>query len=566
MAEYHRVRDDPLMLLKRNLGFVYKYSFAWVFSYFFSKNKSDIQSDLPSFLPHVRQYDKDINMETEIPKNLYKLLRTLMGWDLVKVSCFVIGKKFCDMMIISKMWTMSDQIKKGTGDINLLISTLPVIYLLDFFGILFLSYAELLALEVGFSGRALLNLLVYRKILKYRLFYNKDFQEAMYVGFTQSDSVTITTIFDILKNYLEGVVNVIIFAIWGGMYFGFPIAILVSAFLIQQFISIKLVNGLSDIQRRYLACKGDRTKQTKSLLNCLPLVKVFGLESLLFLNISEERVKEMNQFVQGAIKRSFVTVINWGSVYVAFIGMLVYLFATGKGIEYAFMVPMTKMMMLLFYTTGAIPKATECSINLKVSFERIQRFLDMEEIEPLRPKAVAGKEFESPKLTVGPPILIQDCSYTWKRAPAPPKTAGMTELEASKQDKTFFLEKVNLRLDKGDLAIVIGKVGSGKSSILQALFNEMEHRNPKESSKHVSDNCIYLAQKPWIMNKSIKENIVLNNPYDEELFKLALNVASLTDDVEKMPDKEDTYCGKRGERLSGGQRWLVTLARAYYQQ
>lgn len=564
MAEYHRFRDDPLLMLKRNLGFVYKYSFAWVFSYYFKKDRSEIDSDLPSFLPQVRQYDKAIQLDTELPKSLYAVIRGVAGWDLVKVAGFVIGKKFCDMMVISKMWTMSDEIKKGNGDIYLLINTLPWIYVLDFCGITFLSYAELLSLEIGFSLRALINLLVYRKILKFRLLYNKDTQEAMFVGFTQSDSVTVTTVFDIVKNYIDGVLNVLIFAIWGGMYFGFPIVILVTIFLVQQFISIFLVNKLSDIQMRYLAWKGDRTKHTKSMMNCLPLVKIFGLESLVFLNISMERIKEMNEFVQGGIKRSIVTCINWGSVYFAFVMMLIYLFATGKAIEYAFMVPMTKMMMLLFYTTGSIPKATEASINLRVSFERIQRFLNLEDIEPLRHKHVEGQEDVKP--LSGPPIKIDNCQFSWKRPPAPAPVQGASELQPLNQDKTFAFKSVDITLQKGELALVVGRVGSGKSSLLLSLFNEMQHTNPKESSKHVTDNCVYLAQRPWIMNRTIKENIILNNEFNEELFRLSLQIASLTDEIAKLPDKEETNCGKRGEKLSGGQRWLVALARAYYQQ
>ena len=460
---------------------------------------------------------------------------------------------------------MSDKIKQGHGDINLLIDTLPVIYLYDFFGILFLSYAELLALEVGASLRAMINLLVYRKILKYRLWYNKDFQEAMYVGFTQSDSNSINSIFDIERNYIEAILNVVIFGIWGGMYFGFPIAVLVVIFLVQQIISIRMVNGLSDYQRKYLAAKGDRTKHTKSMLNSLPIAKIFGLESLLFINVTTERIKEMKLFVGGAIRKSLVTIINWSSVYTAFVTMLIILLAMGKPIEYSFMVPMTKMLSLLFYTTGAIPKATESSINLMVAFERIQRFFDMEEILPIR--AIKEKEDETTIRIEGKdPINLLDCQFTWKRPPAPAPAPGASELKPIKEDKTFKLNNVTLKVERGELVVIIGKVGSGKSSVLMSLFNEMQLMNPKESSKYVSDNCIYLAQRPWILNKSIKENIILNNEYNEELFKMSLEVAGLGDEISRIEDREEFQCGKRGERLSGGQRWQVTIARAYYQQ
>lgn len=568
MAEYVRFRDDPMLMLKRNLGFVYKYSFAWVFSYFFSSNKEEIDSDLPTFLPNLKEYDKNIDLDSALPKSIYRLFWGFAGWDLVKVSLFVLGKKFCDMMVISKMWTMSDQINKGNGDINLLISTLPSIYMLDFFGILFLSYAELLSTEIGFSLRASLCLLIYKKALRFRILYNKEFQEALFVGMTMADSPTVTLIFDIVKNYIEGILNILIFAIWGGMYFGFPIAILVTLFLIQQLISIYLVDSVSHYQRQFLAAKGERVKQTKSILNCVPLIKIFGLEPLMFLNTQIARIKEMTLLFQGSIRRSIITIINWGSVYLAFVVMLIYLFATGRIIEYAFMVPMTKMMMLLFYTTGAIPKATESSINLKVAFERIQNFLNNEEIEPLRPKEIAGTEGSvqiKPTSTLKTPINLINCQFTWKKPPAPAPSAGGTEMKQIK-DKTFGFETVNLTLGKGELVVIMGVVGSGKSSLLLSLFNEMQLTNPKASSKSVSSDCIYLAQKPWILNKSIKENIVLNHEYNEELFKHSLQVAGLTEEIAKMPEKENTQCGKRGDRLSGGQRWLVSLARAFYQQ
>ena len=565
MAEYHRFRDDPMMMLKRNLGFVYKYSFAWAFSYYFSKNKPDIDQDLPSFLPNIRHYDKDMELWTEMPKNLYRLIWKLAKWEIVKVACLVICKKFTDMMVISRMWNMSDKIKSGHGDLQLLIDTLPIIYLLDFCGIIFLSYAELLAQEVGTNLRAFLNLLVYRKILKYRLWYNKEFQEAMYVGFTQSDSVTITSMFDIIRNYIEAILNVVIFGIWGGMYFGFPIAVLVSIFIIQQYITIRLVNGLSDYQRKYLAAKGDRTKHTKSMLNVLPIAKIFGLEPLLFINVTLERIKEMTLFVNGMIRRALVTIINWSSVYTAFVVMLVILLAMGNKIEYAFMVPMTKMLSLLFYTTGAIPKATESSINLKIGFERIQRFIDMEEVPPIR--AIKGKDEDAPpKVITGPPILLQDCEFTWKRPAPPANSKGPVEMKPVKQDTTFRFSKVNLKVEKGELVAVIGKNSSGKSSLLMALFNEMELTNPKASNKVVSDNCIYLAQRPWIINKSIKENIILNHEFNEELYKISIEISGLEDEIQKLDEKEEFMCGRRGEKLSGGQRWMIAIARAYYQQ
>lgn len=60
--------------------------------------------------------------------------------------------------------------------------------------------------------------------------------------------------------------------------------------------------------------------------------------------------------------------------------------------------------------------------------------------------------------------------------------------------------------------MVVGDIGSGKSSLLLAILNEMI--NHEGSKVFLSGSIAYSAQKPWIMSKSVKENITFNLPYN----------------------------------------------------
>jgi ATP-binding cassette subfamily C (CFTR/MRP) protein 1 len=75
----------------------------------------------------------------------------------------------------------------------------------------------------------------------------------------------------------------------------------------------------------------------------------------------------------------------------------------------------------------------------------------------------------------------------------------------------------------------------------------------------------YVAQQPWIVNATLKENILFGSPYDEERYEKVIKVCALTRDLEILPAGDATEIGEKGINLSGGQKARVSLARACYQ-
>ena len=74
----------------------------------------------------------------------------------------------------------------------------------------------------------------------------------------------------------------------------------------------------------------------------------------------------------------------------------------------------------------------------------------------------------------------------------------------------------------------------------------------------------YVAQQPWIMNASVKENILFGHRYDPEFYDKTVEACALSEDFKALPDGDATEVGEKGISLSGGQKARLALARAVY--
>ncbi|XP_063967311.1 ATP-binding cassette sub-family C member 5-like [Lytechinus pictus] len=120
---------------------------------------------------------------------------------------------------------------------------------------------------------------------------------------------------------------------------------------------------------------------------------------------------------------------------------------------------------------------------------------------------------------------------------------------------------LNFDLKKGKLVGICGPVGSGKSSLINAILGQME--KVKGSCK-VRGTFAYAAQEAWIFNATVQENILFGSPMDQERYAMVLEVCSLKQDLAILTNGDQTEIGERGINLSGGQKQRVSLARAVY--
>lgn len=125
----------------------------------------------------------------------------------------------------------------------------------------------------------------------------------------------------------------------------------------------------------------------------------------------------------------------------------------------------------------------------------------------------------------------------------------------------FCLRELDLTIPKGSLVAIVGPVGSGKSSLLEAVLGELVGRQRVLLG---SSRIALCPQQPWIQNATVRANILLGQPWNPDRYEAVLEQCALKPDLSAFPHGDQTEIGERGIALSGGQKLRIALARAVY--
>ncbi|CAJ2506229.1 Uu.00g003590.m01.CDS01 [Anthostomella pinea] len=201
--------------------------------------------------------------------------------------------------------------------------------------------------------------------------------------------------------------------------------------------------------------------------------------------------------------------------------------------------PALALFNLLTFPLAVLPMVITSIIEASVAVGRLTEYL-------------AAEEVQSDAITIGPAaeevgdevVVIRNGTFSWNR-----------------HEPKNVLKGIDFTAHKGELTCVVGRVGQGKSSLLQSILGDLWK---VEGSVQVNGNVAYVAQQPWIMNATVKENIIFGHRYDSNFYEKTVKASALVDDFAQLPDGDETVVGERGISLSGGQKARVALARAVY--
>ncbi|KAJ2264971.1 hypothetical protein J3F81_006018, partial [Coemansia sp. RSA 371] len=140
-------------------------------------------------------------------------------------------------------------------------------------------------------------------------------------------------------------------------------------------------------------------------------------------------------------------------------------------------------------------------------------------------------------------------------------TAELTDCTFSWGPGTFSVHCPSLTIAAGEFVTVVGRVGSGKSSLMSALCGEM----PILSGQgQLCGRIGFVDQKPTVLPTTFRENVLMGNEYDEKWYNQVIYACALAQDLEQMEDGDQTKVEYGGGNLSGGQKTRLALARALY--
>ncbi len=170
-------------------------------------------------------------------------------------------------------------------------------------------------------------------------------------------------------------------------------------------------------------------------------------------------------------------------------------------------------------------------------------------------------------------------SYPHNSNPFADNKTSSIELEHvsfSYDNETPILKNISLSISPGEKIALVGASGGGKTTMVQVLIGlyiptagDVYYNgvNVKEIGLDVvRENVSTVLQHPALLNDTIRANLTLGKPYDDQALWEALEVAQLKKTVEDLDQKLETRVGRDGIRLSGGQRQRLAIARMVVSQ
>ncbi|KAM0714363.1 hypothetical protein Q7P37_010150 [Cladosporium fusiforme] len=294
------------------------------------------------------------------------------------------------------------------------------------------------------------------------------------------------------------------------------------------------------LQKKQMKNKDARTRLMTEILNNMKSIKLYAWTTAFMNKLNVIRNdRELHTLRKiGAV--TAVANFTWSTTpfFVSCSTFAVFVATQDKPLSTEIVFPALTLFNLLTFPLAVLPMVITAIIEASVAVGRLQDFFTADELQPdavLHSASVeAGEES----------VRIRDATFTWNR-----------------DGDRDALTDINFTARKGELSCIVGRVGAGKSSFLGTMLGDLYKIKGEVVMR---GKTAYVAQSPWVMNASVRENIVFGYRWDPAFYERTVKACALREDFASLPDGDQTEVGERGISLSGGQKARLTLARAVY--
>jgi ATP-binding cassette subfamily C (CFTR/MRP) protein 1 len=296
----------------------------------------------------------------------------------------------------------------------------------------------------------------------------------------------------------------------------------VAAMFVMIPVNGVIARWMKTLQKEQMKNKDSRTKLISEILNNMKSIKLYAWTTAFASRLNHIRNdQELKTLRKIGATQAFST-FTWSTTpfLVSCSTFGVFVLTQHRTLTTDIVFPALTLFNLLTFPLAILPMVITAIVEASVAVGRITGYLTAESVR------------------------IRDASFTWDR---------------TSERRT--LENINFSAHKGELACIVGRVGSGKSSLLQAVLGDLWKLNGEVVLR---GKTAYVPQSAWVMNASVRENIVFGHRWDPQFYDKTVNACALRDDFAQLPDGDQTEVGERGISLSGGQKARLTLARAVY--
>ncbi|GLE01112.1 hypothetical protein PINS_up009925 [Pythium insidiosum] len=319
-------------------------------------------------------------------------------------------------------------------------------------------------------------------------------------------------------------------------YVGLAAAITI---VVVMYIAMATSRQVGLYRRQIATVSAERVKVTNEALQGIRVIKFYGWEQSIQDKIQATREREV------ALMRryNYLRLYNGVLMFLAPIIVNAVCFSVYVLMGNTLDVP-TAFVVLALTNACRMPFSIFANASVYVSeasasASRIGAFLMADEVEDHTLMLTSAPAAESI-----PVLSLQDADFQWVHDAPEPTLRG-----------------ISLTIVPGSLTVIVGAVGSGKSSLMNAFLGEMLQTR---GSRQVRGTMAYASQQPWIQNQTLRENILFGEPFDATHYQQVVAACQLLPDFAMLEQGDTTEIGERGINLSGGQKARVSIARAMY--
>ena len=469
-----------------------------------------------------------------------------------------------------------------------------------------INYYFYLALRFSMNIRACLQVMIYNKSLNLSSFTisGGKMDSGQIVNHISTDTQNIAMSMTFLHNGWAAPLKITLALILLINELGVAVLLGFLVLLVLIPINYFLAAKMGLYQKLGLGISDDRLKNANEMLQGMKLLKLYAWEGFFCELIEGIRTREISVKVKTALLNALVTfVTTCTTTIVALVMFTSYVKLTGNELTASKAFTSLALLNLMKVPLFIFPMLVRTVVNARVSTKRLLPYLLAPEISHLRDEApvcvinddeegpspeefkmVPLKSTNEPKPQPGSPTINVNVKFSKD----PPEVKDDSQPEASTRAAPDFcippsiavvinnasftwdpeatqptISDIDVNVPKGKLTIVVGPVGSGKSSLVNALLGEMTTVGGQVL--WADDATVaYAAQKAWLLNNTVKNNILFGQPYIRERYEAIVEACALKSDLEILPAGDETEIGEKGINLSGGQKQRISLARAVY--
>ncbi|EGO52804.1 hypothetical protein NEUTE1DRAFT_126249 [Neurospora tetrasperma FGSC 2508] len=293
-------------------------------------------------------------------------------------------------------------------------------------------------------------------------------------------------------------------------------------------------------------------------------IRYSALEDFWEDKILASRDDELKQYWRVALGKCLIFLtVNFAPLLLASVAFTVYVWQQGSHIKAS----------VIFTALGLFDQLDDAvSLLRKVQVNLLEAWASVSRLDKY-----FGRLDKQVVTKPGSLIAFEDATVAW---PRPEDTDEVGDAQAPPRGAHTMLKDINVKFPPGELSVIAGKTGSGKSLLLAAILGEVkliagdiyvpsapepsEDENISDQDWIIPSLTCFVSQTPWIESGTVRDNVLFGLKFDHLRYRKVLCACALKKDLQLLADGDQTEVGPRGVSLSGGQRWRIALARALY--